>query len=372
MKRIFQLVFYISLATIANATIRRVGYFTTIQPVNGLDYNNFQAAHDASSTGDTIQLYPSTSGSVAYSGTINKILVIMGGGYFTNSYSLASGEYPNNNLQSMAGIIGSCTFIIDLGSAGTIIEGITNLTINTVDRVDALNNITISRCKNVSISFINSGLCNNWTIGQCYGITIVQTGPSNGFTGNRTISNFNIINSVIYNNFNLSTSPTGTYTGNTIYNCNFLNGSSLSLNGAVFTIQNSIFEVQNFTGVSNVTFTKDLTTQSSSSNPIFTNSGSSGNVFNVSLSNVYVGYPINSSYSPDGRFTLIAGGGNPANGGGFLPGTATPTNCGIYGGLEPYVKSGIPPIPVYYQLGAPSVVTIGNNYTITFSVRSNN
>ena len=77
-------------------------------------------------------------------------------------------------------------------------------------------------------------------------------------------------------------------------------------------------------------------------------------------------------YSPDGRFQLISGGGNPANNGGFLPGTATPTNCGVYGGLVYYVKSGIPPIPVYYQLGAPSAVTVGATYTITFSVRSNN
>ena len=372
MKIFILLIFFISLVNISNATIRRVGYIATIQPVAGFDYNNFQGAHDASATGDTIQLYPSTTGSFTYTGTISKTLVILGPGFFTNSFTLASGEYANSNLQNMAGSIYSCTFNIDLGSTGTVIEGINGLTLNTVDRVDALNNISIYRCRNVSLSFVNSGVCNNWTVGQCYGVTIVQSGPSNGFTGNRTINNLNITNSVIFSNINLSTSPTGTYTGNTIYNSNFLGGSSIYLNAALFTIQNCIFEVQTFSGVSNVTFKNNLTTQSATGNPISTNPGGSGNVFNVNLSSVYVGYPTNSNYSPDARFQLIPGGGNPANNGGLVPNTATVTNCGIYGSTLPYKLSGIPPIPVYYQLGAPSAVTTGSNYTVTFSVRSNN
>lgn len=364
-----------------HATIRRVGYIASIQPVSGLDYNNFQAAHDASAAGDTIQLYSSTTGSVTYSGTINKFVVIMGPGYFTNSYSLSGTESPNNNLQNMPGVISSCTFAIDLGSAGTIMQGLNGLSLNTIDQVNALNNITINRCRNVSVSFANSGNCNGWVIAQCYGVTIVQTGPNAGFNGNRTINNLSIRNSVIFASLGFSTSPAGTYTGNTIYNCNFLIGASLSLNNAVFTIQNCIFENQSFAGVTNVAFVKCCTTAGSAGNPMSTNAGSSGNTFNITIANIYVGYPANpvvsgaNTYSNDGRFVLKSG-TNPAIGGGFLPGTSTVTDCGIFGGISPgttpYVLSGIPAIPVYYKLGAPSAVTTGSSYTVTFSVRNNN
>ncbi|MCW3111599.1 MAG: right-handed parallel beta-helix repeat-containing protein [Segetibacter sp.] len=375
------LLLYFAVMSTVEAKLRRVGFIATIMPVNGLDYGNFQAAHDASAVGDTIQLYPNTTGSVTYSGTISKQVVIIGPGYFTNSYYLSGAERANAGLQNLAGSIASCSFTIDLGSAGAIIQGLNNVSINTIDRVDALNNINIRRCRGVSISFINSGQCNDWTISQCYGVTTVQTGTGSSATNNRTINRLSISNSVIYQQISLATSPTGTYTGNTIYNCNFISGASLSLNGAAFTIQNSIFEGQSFTGVTNVAFVKNITNLSATSNPMSTNAGSSGNTYNVAMSNVYVNYPTYTTsggvnvYSPDGRFQLKTGTTtNPAINGGYLPGTTTPTNSGIYGGVatDSYVLSGIPPIPVYYQLTAPSAVTVGSNYTITFSVRNNN
>lgn len=378
-KLLFILLFYSLLTSPSNATIRRVGYIASFQPVLGLDYNNFQAAHDASATGDTVQLYSSTS-AITYIGTISKAIIILGPGYFTNSYSITGTEIANANLQIMPGVITSCNFQIDLGSAGVVMQGINGLTISTIDQPNALNNITINRCRNVSIAYANSANCNGWVIAQCYGVTIVQTGPNAGFTGNRTINNLSIRNSVLFSSLALSTSPTGTYTGNMIYNCAFNSGSSLSLNNAVFTIQNCIFENQNFAGITNCAFVKCLTTQTAISNPISTNAGSSGNIFNVPFTNVYNGYPSNplsgssNTYSNDGRFTLKAG--SPALAAGFLPGTSTITDCGVYGGTSPgtspYILSGIPAIPVYYKLVSPSAITNGNTYTITFSVRSNN
>ena len=372
--------FFYCLSNSAHATVRRVGFIATIQPVNGFDYNNFQAAHDASVAGDTIQLYSSTAGSANYTGTISKAVVIIGSGYFTNSYSISGSEIANTNIQNMPGVISGCTFSIDNGSAGTIIQSINGLTITTVNQVNALNNITISRCRNVNISFTNSGNCDNWKIAQCYGVTMVQSSPGSGFTGNRTITKMSISNSVIFAGITFSTSPTGTYTGNTIYNCNFLSGSSLSLSGAFFTIQNCIFETQSFTAVNNVTFIKNLTTSSAASNPISTNAGGSGNVFGVSLASIFNGYPTNTvvsgsnTYSNDGRFQLKTGGTNAAINGGFLPGTSTATDCGIFGGgsSAAYVLSGLPAIPVYYQLSSPSAITTSGTYNINFSVKSNN
>ena len=89
----------------SNATIRRVGYTATIQAVNNIDYVNFQAAHDAASNNDTIQLYPGTSNSTTYTGTITKPLFILGVGYYTNSFYISGTEIANSNLQNLAGLI---------------------------------------------------------------------------------------------------------------------------------------------------------------------------------------------------------------------------------------------------------------------------
>jgi hypothetical protein len=361
----------------ANAAIRRVGYTATIQAVNNLDYVNFQAAHDAAANGDTIQLYPGVSGSVNYTGTISKPLVILGVGYFTNSYYLSGTQVANTNLQNLVGLINSCNFTVNLGSAGTIFQALNNLSLTTTARLDSLNNITINKCRGVSIVFDNSGVCNNWLIAQCYGLTIAQTNASGSFTGNRTITNMVIRNTLINGGITLSTSPVGTYVSNKIYNCNFISGASLSLNGAVFTIQNSIFEGQSFTAINNVAFIKNLTTIAATSNPISTNAGSSGNLFNQNINNIFVGYPTNpqvsgkDTYSPDAKFQLKAA--SPALNAGFLPGTSTATDCGMYGyGVNAYKLSGIAAIPVFIRLNSPSAIYTGSPYTMSFSIISNN
>lgn len=80
---------------------------------------------------------------------------------------------------------------------------------------------------------------------------------------------------------------------------------------------------------------------------------------------VFVGYSDQGTYSNDGRWALKSG--SPAKGAG-----AGGTDAGIFGGTNPYKLSGIPRIPSFYKLTAPSTNTSTNPYTITFSVRSNN
>ncbi|MES2777422.1 MAG: hypothetical protein V4722_24800 [Bacteroidota bacterium] len=376
------LVLYLSTTSLLNATIRRVGFIATINPVNGLDYVNFQAAHDASAIGDTIYLYPNTNGSQTYSGTLNKTVVVIGPGYFTNTYTLAGTEKANANLQIIAGLINSSTFSIDNGSAGSQFIGLNNLTLNTVDQVNPLNNITVRRCRNVYISFVNSGLCNDWTITSCFNVSMAQSAPAGGFTGNRTISNLTISNSVINAGINFNTSPTGTFANNRILNCNMISSASLGLNGASFTVQNCIFDGQSLSGVNNTTFIKNITTIAAAGNVITNTLPSTGNQYSIAMANVYVGYPTNAlsggvnTYTNDGRFALKAG--SPALNGGFLFGTTTVTDSGIFGGTggtgtSPYILAGIPPIPTLYRLDAPSaVMPNGGNYTITLSIKDNN
>lgn len=47
-------------------------------------------------------------------------------------------------------------------------------------------------------------------------------------------------------------------------------------------------------------------------------------------------------------------------------------DCGIFGGAEPYVLSGIPPIPTIYSLTAPAVGEKNTGLPIQIKVKSNN
>ena len=71
------------------------------------------------------------------------------------------------------------------------------------------------------------------------------------------------------------------------------------------------------------------------------------------------------SGSTDGKWKLKAG--SPGIGAGFGG-----TDCGIFGGSEPYVLSGIPPIPTIYSLTAPAVGEKNTGLPIQIKVKSNN
>jgi hypothetical protein len=383
------------LSLTANATIRRVGFTGAVSPVNGIDYATLQAAHDAAVVGDTIQLYPSTQSSGAtYSGNITKRLYIVGPGFFVNSYNLPSSAIINNALQALPGAIASTNVTVGRGSAGTIFAGIASLNVTTADILDSLNDIAIYRCRDVNVNFTNSGVCNNWIISQCYMAQVSQGGYAVGFSGNRSISNLRIENSVgVGISYSASTAqtPVGVNSGQ-ILNCVWTHGTqgvpssnrSLNFNNSVFVVQNCIDLATTFltgsgwlTGANNCVFVNNITAQPGGATPVASNPGSSGNVFNANTtSNVYfVGFPNNNSagqtiYSPDAAYQLVAN--SPARNSGIVPGTTTPTDCGIYGGTNPYKSSGIPNIPAFYRLNAASTTTTGSTYTITYSVRSNN
>ena len=75
-------------------------------------------------------------------------------------------------------------------------------------------------------------------------------------------------------------------------------------------------------------------------------------------------------YSSDARWQLATN--SVAKNAGVIPGTSTATDCGMYGGTNPYKASGIPAVPAFYKLNAPSSTATTSPYTITFSARSNN
>ena len=380
----------------ASATIRRVGFMQTITPVPGFDYVNFQLAADAASNGDTIQLSPSNLGSGStYSGSVNKRLVVIGPGYNTNSYNLwgVATSIANTGLQALPGTVSSCSFTIGVGSAGSIFQGLTSASFSTSNTLDSLNDITIMRCRDVHVSFDNSGVCNNWVITQCIRPYVSQSGFGLSFTANRSITNLRMENclgpSVAYSAGGKQ-SPVGVNSGQ-ILNCVWWSiygtiesawSGTCAFNNSVFVIQNCIdamnaFSTSYMSGVANTIFVNNHTTSASLNNFVATNPGSSGNVFAISTAgnSYFGGVPNNVSgsttlFSPDAAWQLS--GSSPAKNAGFIPGTATPTDLGIYGGTNPYKPSGMAAIPSFYKFQATTSQATSSPYTVIFSVRNNN
>lgn len=373
----------------ATATIRRVNFNQTVSPVAGVDYANFQLAHDASVNGDTIQIYGASSALYTATGTISKKLTILAPGYYYNGYNVdyqGVASIPNTGLQLVPGATGG-SFGIAKGSAGTVLQGFYGLTLNTENIPDSLNNISVFRSIGFIINFNNGGVCNNWLVSQCFGGQINQGGYDNSFTSNRTITNLRIENSVdVAVNYNATNrqSPVGVNSGQYL-NCLFSNKQyyyQRDLNNSVFVVQNCI-DVYGVLGcaslarASNAIFINNITSCGSANNFAFTNPGSTGNIFNLNTgsNSVFLGYPSNTSggttlYAEDSKWQLAAN--SIAKGAGLIPGTNTPTDCGIYGGSNPYKASGIPAIPAFYKLNSTSPTATTNPYIITFSVRGNN
>ena len=409
-KGLLKLILSCSLLWIAfslQATTRRVGFTGSSTPVNGVDYTTLQAAHDASNNGDTIQVYPATiiNTGNTFTGTISKQLVIIGPGYlYNNYYASALGSQTslfNSGLQNLSGYISSVNITIAKGSSGTIISGINGLSITTVNTLDALNNITVTRCSNLNISWNNSGICDNWFITQCFNFRITQSSVSNviSSTANRAITNFRIENCISGVSYYTSQGPIGGAYGITldispvgissgqILNCTFIGIGSTppygvySFNNAAVVIQNCFLEYGGasgyFAGAANTIFINNMTTQPQLNNIMYTNPGSANNLFAASTANnaIFLGYPNNTSggltqYAPDAQFQLATT--SPAKGIGVIPGTLTATDCGAYGGTNPYKASGIPSVPAFYKLLSPSATASGSTYSVTFSVRGNN
>ncbi|MFC2138715.1 hypothetical protein ACFLTE_11120, partial [Bacteroidota bacterium] len=68
--------------------------------------------------------------------------------------------------------------------------------------------------------------------------------------------------------------------------------------------------------------------------------------------------------STDAQWQLKAG--SPALGYG-----TDDADCGMFGGIDPYVLSGIPPIPAIYYYSAPSSASTATGLPITIRIKSN-
>jgi hypothetical protein len=314
------------------------------------DFTSLNAACNAASSGDTLYVIGSPNNYLSGKITLNKKIIIIGPGYFLN-------ENPNTQASlSNAHVFngGTCGEIIEFaaGSEGAAIMGMTfygRMTVTT-------NNILIKRnffsdgqpsCsqERITISGSNIIISQNYVGGpsQGYGI-LVNTGYSNVLIKNNVIINYQ---------FNA---------GDDRITCIAATGSSLEVSnnilfGAVITsnslIQNNILPCSNVIEAPGSVIRNNLST----ANQLPTGNG---NVNNLAASSLFEG-----PGSTDGQWKLKAG--SPALGAGFGG-----VDDGIFGGPEPYVLSGIPPIPTIYSLTAPSVGEKNTGLPLQIKVKSNN
>ena len=88
-----------------------------------------------------------------------------------------------------------------------------------------------------------------------------------------------------------------------------------------------------------------------------------GNQYNVNMANVFVDYNDTQGYSTDGKWQLKTG--SPAIGAGI-----NGVDCGVFGGVNPYVLSGIPALPHIYEAAISGTAYSNEGLSCTIKVKS--
>lgn len=302
------------------------------------NFTTIQQAHDTSivQAGDTLHLEPSPTSYGTL--TASKKLIIIGPGYYLNE---------NQNQQQNITSAKISSFDLLPGCNGTVISGI-YITGNNFIRT---GNVSISRNRlgggiyldnSTGPSFSNVLISQNYFLANCVDIV-------NG-SASFTISNLVIRNNYLPEFINLNANISGVISNNVL-------GQILYGSVTNFNINNNIFYGS---------FSSYI---QGGSNAIYNNIGTSSN-----------GLPFNNgNQNGINILTLFVGntGGNTENQWKLAPNSAAlgtgigGVDCGMYGGLSPYVVSGLPPVPSIYLLTAP-LNSNGNQLPITIGVKSNN
>lgn len=316
------------------------------------DFTNLQAAHDGAAAGDTLYLIGSPVNYITTKVTVTKKLTIIGPGYFLSENPDTQTNVASAFLNNTAG--GVCEELeFAAGSEGSVLMGI-----QIIGRlVVSANNILIKRNlirqeSGCNLSQVNINASN---------VLFVQ----NFVDGNLNNTSFAVVN--------VTAGQSGIVVANNylFHSCTGCGGAAALISPATSSLEvsNNIFvggiNVANAIVQNNFFNTDNSFTASASlvRNNIHTNGylpAGNGNINSSSLGLRFV-----DTGSTDGRWKLKPT--SPGLGAGFGG-----TDCGIFGGAEPYVLSGIPPIPTIYSLTAPTIGEKNTGLPIQIKVKSNN
>jgi len=335
MKKLILLIIVIALGySTANATIWRVNNM----PDNQADFTTLTDAIDAASDNDII--YLEGTGAVYDEGTIEltKKLTIYGSGYFL----LENDETQASKLPS---ILQANLYFFE-GSEGTIVSGIKfnygALRIHT-------NNITFERCYvNTEMRMYGTDRAiSNFMMKQCYVLGDIGVWDLSYNSTNIVFMN----NIFYYNNLNVN-HELGNYI---VKNNIFVTGySKIIAQNAI--IQNNIVE-------------GGIPCTAADNNQVENNiigiggdmpGTGSNNIGEIDMVGLFVDYPDGANTSPDSKFELISGSAAQGHGVGGI-------DCGVFDGDFPYILSGLPPIPRFYES---DISTVGTAQGLRVSIKA--
>ena len=342
-------------SSISFAKIFRVGY--TGPQVTGVDFAAVSDAINAAAANDTIQIYPGASSPTA-SG-FSKRLVFIGMGYLLDKNAGLQVATTSSvlNVQN-----------INAGASGSVFEGLEiNQTINATSGL--LANVVFSRCKftnGISISLYTAGdSIKNMTFSECF--FTGNTDPGFYSSANTKITGVQFLNCIFSSEryWGVFNSDVGGVITNTSYvNCSGNGYAAIISNGTVsIYYRNCILETE--PSASNTDLYDYCIFESNSATHYV---AGTGNQFGKDFTTIFSG-DISAGSGLDAGWVLKSG--SVAIGYG-KDNSNNAIDAGAYGGVNPYKLSGIPPVPAFYKLTAPTTNASSNPYTITFSVRANN
>jgi hypothetical protein len=277
--------------------------------------------------GDTVHLEGSPD---TYSNfNCSKRLVILGPGYFLT-------ENPETQARAIPARLGNVTF--QSGSEGSIIMGVSfDITSNSGITIRT-NNITVQRC------FLRGGVSLDNITGarviECYSLGSVRGVTSNTLYGDIIVRNNLFINA----SFN-------THGGFfSICENNVFTGNSLAINASSF--RNNILANTN----ANVEITSGNMSNNLASNGQF---GTENGNKSVNLNGLFL-----EDGSTDGQWQLASN--SPAKGAG-----TDGSDAGAFGGEGSYRLSGLPPIPLIYDLRVGDLGNLQTGVRVQVKAKSN-
>jgi hypothetical protein len=313
------------------------------------DFLSLADAHISAHDGDTIYLEPSLK---CYEGfSWNKRLVLIGTGYFL------SDNLIDDNITQGAVVCGDITFA--QGSEGSVMMGI-SMWNNTVNIKASYLQIKRNLIKNLAFPRQAGTRLNNLFITQNY-LNSVYGGTYSGtdfFVDDLIFSNNIVVKEMYfyYNRFNddcpcYSQALNGQITNNvflgyfSLESCQIQNNIFYKIDLGINFLKHSYYN-----NLEDNIFAKVLPWSDTRNYKI-----PLGNIDNVNMTNLFVG-----GASPDAKWQIKSTSTLPLK-----------DKCGVFEGLEPYVLSGIPPIPSIYYLSVPYAGNKKGGLNVTIKAKSN-
>jgi hypothetical protein len=318
------------------------------------DFINLQAAHDGVMAGDTLYLIGSPINYISSKVTISKKLVIIGPGFFlgenANTQANVLSAYIDNTVP---GVCEELEFAA--GSEGSVLMGIRILGFVEINA----NNILIKRNE-----FRHGFTCEKSTVkingsNVLFSQNFIDASPGSSSALVSVAANKSSV--IIANNYfhhqcngcgGGVAAVTSASTSSVEVSNNIFYGGIVVHNAIV---QNNLFGTQNI-----LSFTASVVRNNSGQAGVFLPAGDNNESSVSGFSAAFVG-----TGSTDGRWQLTATS--------IFKGTGTGgVDRGMFGGVEPYVLSGIPPIPTIYSVTAPAIGEKNTGLPIQLKVKSNN